>query len=404
MSADPLAAHPDGPSDAEPLGLSLATEDDSIHAGPPDPVALRRADIDAKQATLGRVLAELGCEGAVLFMPAHVAWFCGGFNTRGLIADTERPGIYTNGRQRWLLCANTDSQRLFDEEIDRLGFQLKEWQWATGRAALLGELVAGKKVAADRPFPGMPLVNDRLRTELRPLTAAERERYLALGKLVAHAVEATARTMARGQTEEEVAGQVAHRLYHHGVDAESVSVTADDRSRKYRRAGSAPAPVKTSCVVQAIGTRDGLYATAGRTVSFGPPGDELRKEYDAACRLSVAYRALSVPGGTVGAAGDAGRRLMADTPFEFEWRESQPGYGAGWFAAEELRRMGQDEKFVPDQAVVWQARVGAAALVDTVLVTDAGAEPVTPPVDWPYKRARVQNRPFDVPDLLVRTD
>ena len=91
-------------------------------------------------------------------MPAHVAWFTGGMNVRGLIADTERPGVYTNGRQRWLLCcSNVDTQRLFDEELDGLGFQLKEWQWATGRAVLLGELVAGKKFATDRPFPNMPL-------------------------------------------------------------------------------------------------------------------------------------------------------------------------------------------------------------------------------------------------------
>src|SRR5581483_7144967 len=358
MSSDPIELKP--PEDSTAVVEALPAE--SL-----DPVTARRLDVDAKQAAVGRILEELGCEAAILFMPAHVAWFCGGVNVRGLIADAERPGVYTTGRARWLVCANADTQRLFDEELDRLGFQLKEWQWPVGRAVLLGELVAGKKVAADRPFPGLQPVNERLRPELRALAPSDRAKYLALGRTVVHAVEATARTMARGQTEEEVAGQVAHRLYHRGAEADAISVTA-----------------------------------ASRTVCFGRPPDDFRTEHDTACRLSAVYRSLSVSGGTIGSAAEAGRWLTADTPFEYEWRQSPPGYGTGWFAAEELRRAGQEEKFVANQAVVWQARVGAAAVVDTVLVSDAGPVPVTPPEGWPFKRVRVQDRTCDVPDLLVR--
>ncbi len=393
MSSDPIELKP--PEDSTAVVEALPAE--SL-----DPVTARRLDVDAKQAAVGRILEELGCEAAILFMPAHVAWFCGGVNVRGLIADAERPGVYTTGRARWLVCANADTQRLFDEELDRLGFQLKEWQWPVGRAVLLGELVAGKKVAADRPFPGLQPVNERLRPELRALAPSDRAKYLALGRTVVHAVEATARTMARGQTEEEVAGQVAHRLYHRGAEADAISVTADGRGAKYRRAGFTAAPAHSTCVIQATGTRDGLYVTASRTVCFGRPPDDFRTEHDTACRLSAVYRSLSVSGGTIGSAAEAGRWLTADTPFEYEWRQSPPGYGTGWFAAEELRRAGQEEKFVANQAVVWQARVGAAAVVDTVLVSDAGPVPVTPPEGWPFKRVRVQDRTCDVPDLLVR--
>src|SRR5262245_1532434 len=121
MSTDNLLPVPD---DATATAENGPPGGDGVFAeGPPpavaepdDPIARRRADIDAKQAVVGRVLAELECEAAILFMPAHVAWFCGGVNVRGLIADAERPGIYTTGRGRWLVCANADTQRLFDEE------------------------------------------------------------------------------------------------------------------------------------------------------------------------------------------------------------------------------------------------------------------------------------------------
>jgi hypothetical protein len=39
-----------------------------------------------------------------------------------------------------------------------------------------------------------------------------------------------------------------------------------------------------------------------------------------------------------------------------------------------------------------------------VLVSDAGAEAITKPLDWPYKRVKLENRAFDVPDLLQRDE
>ena len=83
-------------------------------------------------------------------------------------------------------------------------------------------------------------------------------------------------------------------------------------------------------------------------------------------------------------------------------RFSQPGYGTGRFAAEELRRAGQDEKFTEGQALVWQPRVGPAAVVDTVIVRADGGEPITPPADWPFKRVLIRGKSFDIPDILIQ--
>lgn len=367
-----------------------------------DPIAARRADIETKLELVAGVLAQMKCEAAVLLMPAHVAWVTSGLTARGLIADSERPGVYTNGRQRWLLCSNVDTQRLFDEELDQLGFQLKEWAWAGGRSELLFNITAGRTVAADRPFPNVPMLNDRLRPLLRALTPYERARYRDLGADVAHAVEATARTMSGTETEQEVAGQLGHRLLRHGIEPAALSVVADARGAKFRRAGFTSAPVVTTCTIQATGQREGLFVTAARAVSFGPPPDEFRAAHDLAVKLTAVYRALAQPGAGVSGLAEAAGALLANTPYEFDARLSQPGYGAGRFPAEELRRTGLDEPLVAGQAVVWQPRVGPAACADTVLVTDGAPDPVTPPTDWPFKRVTVRGVTSDVPDLLVR--
>ena len=305
-------------------------------------------------------------------MPAHVAWFTGGLNVRGLIADTERPGVYTNGRQRWLVCSNVDTQRLFDEELDRLGFQLKEWQWATGRAVLLGELVAGKKVAADRPFPNMPLVNDRLRPELRPLAGVRAGAVPRPGPVVAHAVEATARNIGRGRDRggDRRAGGAPAVPPRGGGGGRQRDGRRPGR-RKFRRAGfTAAAGRARTCVIQATGTRDGLYVTARRTVCFGPP--ERRRSARSTTRrvrLAAVYRSLS-PAGRVDRVGGGGgpvadgrhavRVRLAAQPAGLRGR-AVPGRGAA---------AGRPGRAVRGRTrpVVWQARVGPAAVVDTVLV------------------------------------
>lgn len=373
-------------------------------SAPEEPLAARRADIEAKQDLVAGVLAEMECEAVILLMPAHVTWFTAGLNVRGLIADSERPGVYTNGRQRWLLCSNVDTQRLFDEELDRLGFQLKEWAWDGGRSELLYHITVGRTVAADRPFPNVPMANDRLRPLVRVLSPTERARYHHLGEAVREAVEATARTVRRGDSEEEVAGQLGHRLLHRGIEPAVLSVVADDRGARFRRTGFTAAPIARTCTIQATGQRDGLFATAGRTVCFGPPPDEFRTAHDLALKLAAIYRSHTRPLATVAPAADATGALLAGTPYEFDARLSQPGYGAGRFAAEELRRAGADEPLAAGQAVVWQPRVGPAACADTVLVTETGCEPVTPPGEWPFKRVTVRGTVHDVPDLLVRSE
>lgn len=368
----------------------------------PERIAARRADINAKQEQIGHLLEELGCEAALLLLPQHVAWFTSGLTARGLVADNERPGIYTNGRQRWLVASNVDSQRLFDEDLDQLGFQLKEWSWGHGRSDLLHSIVAGRKLACDRPITNMTIINDKIRPLMKSATPYERSDLEALGKLVVHAVEATARGMKPGDTEEEAAGQIGHRLLHHGAEPVAIDVTADDRGRKYRRAGFTNTPAKSHCFLQATATQNGLYVTAGRMVCFNPPDEKLRSEYDHAGRIAAAFRALSRPGETISSAVAAEVKLLAGTEYEFEDRLSPPVHGCGRLPADELRRSGSDEPFADAQPIVWQARVGAVAVVDTVLVGEAGPTLLTPAEDWPIKRIRIAEQTHDVPDMLVR--
>ena len=370
-------------------------------AAPPTP-AERRAAIDAKQAQLAEAFGQLGCEAALLVLPAHAAWFTAGAEVRGLIAESERPALYVTPLNRWLVASALDAARLFEEELDQLGFQLKEWQWASGRAVLLGELTAGRKVAADRPFPNLPLLNDKLRTLIRPLTPIDLHPMRRAASAVVHALEATARTCAADSTEAELAGQVAHRLLRAGAEATSVTVQGNGRDSRYGRAGFADRPAGPFVRLQATASVGGVHATASRSACFGPVPAELAQGYDLAVKQAAFHLAHSKPGKTVTSVSLTARTVTAGTDAEFSWRDTQPCYGTGYVCAEELRRAGADEPFLEGQALVWLARVGGAAVVDTALVTSDGGRVLTAPEDWPFRRVNLAGAKYDVPDILVR--
>jgi Xaa-Pro aminopeptidase len=370
--------------------LTLGTESD------------RRADVDAKQAQMAALLQEAGCEGLLILDPDNFAWLTSGATPRGNLDPAEHPALYFSPDQRWLIASNVDTQRLFDEEMDGLGFQLKEWPWHWGRDKLLNDLCQGRRLACDLPLGERTPVGDRLRPFRRVMTTYEKACYRALGAIVSHALEATCRTMAGGETERELAGQLSHRLMHRGVLPVHVGVAGDGRSRLYRQFGFTSLVIRSSAVLTVTARKYGLTATACRSVCFGAPDPELRKEQDAVCKVGATYLASTWPDAVPREVLGAARRVYQLSEFEHDWALCPQGHVTGRAVVELPLTPTTEDLFQDGWAVTWRSSAGAALGCDTVLVTDKGPEVVTPHENWPLKRIRIQGADFMRPDLLQR--
>jgi Xaa-Pro aminopeptidase len=363
--------------------------------------AERRAEIEAKQERVAELLAEARADGLLLIDPANIAWLAGASLNHGITDAAEWPALYLVSNQRWLVCGSTDTQRLFDAHLDGLGFQLKEWPWHWGRDRLLTDLCQNRRVASDRLLAGCVPVGPTLRRIRCALTPEEQGRLRDLGARLAHALEATSRHLEPGQTEDEVAGQLAHRLLHRGVQPVALSVAGDGRVGCHRRPGVAGAAVRQWCVVAATAARSGLHATAARTVWLGPIDPAVRTEFDAACRTLAALAAASTPGTPAAAAVEAGRRVAHLGGHDDAWLSGPPGHVTGWQPVERPLAPTSSLTLEANWAVTWQAGVGPALCCDTYLVA-APPACVTPVESWPVKRVHVQNMVVDVPDILER--
>jgi Xaa-Pro aminopeptidase len=362
----------------------------------------RRADIEAKMTQVATLMQESSCDGLLILDQDNVAWITSGASSRGILDPGELPGIYCNGEARWLLCANVDSQRFFDEELDGLGFQLKEWPYHWGRDQLIADLCQNRRVACDQSYGDCPIVADPVRQLRRRLTTYEQACMTAVGNLVSHAIEATCRTMDRGLSEREIAAQVSHRMLHRGVQPVQVSVAAEGRSRTYRQHGFTGALFNTYGVVSATGRKYGLNATATRAVHFGEVNADFRKEHNSVCKVQATYLASTWSDAVPREILTAGRRIYLVNGFEHEWVLAPQGFITGRSAVELPLLPRTEELFQTGWAVTWTASAGAARAGDTYLISDKGPKLVTPTESWPLKRIKVQGGDFVHPDILQR--
>ncbi|MFO0866164.1 MAG: M24 family metallopeptidase [Gemmataceae bacterium] len=363
----------------------------------------RRADVDAKHGIITDLLKEHGCDGLLVLDPANFSWLTAGGVSRGVLDHESMPGLFFSQDGRWLLSSNVDSQRLFDEEIDGLGFQLKEWPWHLGRAQLVNDLVSGRNLACDTPIGESKLVGDRLAVLRRSMTDYDKSCYRALGQIVSHAVEAAGRTLMQGDTEREIAGQLSHRLLHRGATPVALTISADSRSRYYRQGSFTSTTVKNSCVLSVTARKYGLCATASRTVSFGPPENQIRREHDAACKVNATYVASSWPDSVPRQILASGlRHLSTHRRQMLMWYLASQGYVTGRQPVEWTFLPAHEDLLQPTWAVTWNVTVGAAVSCDTFLISDDGPRAITTAESWPLKRIRIQGAEFVRPDILVR--
>lgn len=366
----------------------------------------RLEDVDRKHRQLADLIAVWECDGCLLRDPANINWFTSGMS-RPLGAEHRSLALYISHDARAVLCDNTESLELFDQELGGLGFSLKQRPWFEPREMLLDEISRNRRLLLDAPLrlaeEGLvrPGIFGELRCQLSPV---ERERLRRLGTRVAHAVEATARTLIAGQSENEIVGQLAHRLLRQNVQPVRLRVIGDGRLGHYRQWERSAAPCTRWAIVSACGMADGLHVTATRTVVFeGVTGmDGVLAQYEQLGLVAATARFFSRRGEVFGDIWKRVRRIYEKQDLPNEWLYADQVDMIGYRPLEESLLPDSVQPLEEHTVLHWHPSVGGCLLGDTMLVTDSEPEVVTPPTDWPVMTIEVRGNPVRIPDLLMR--
>ena len=170
----------------------------------------------------------------------------------------------------------------------------------------------------------------------------------------------------------------------------------------YRHCGFTSAAIRTYAVLSATVRKYGLCTTASRSVCFGEPEAQVRKDHDAACKVSATYVASSWPDAVPKQILATGRRVYLVSGAEHEWLLSPQGFVTGRAPVEINLTPQTEDLFHAGWAVTWRGSAGSGLSCDTLLVNEDGPRTVTAAENWPLKRIRISGAEFVRPDLLIR--
>jgi len=338
--------------------------------------------------------------------PNGFAWLTRGSN----VVDRAAPGGVAaagyDGTRVAVVTDNIEAGRLREEELPD-GVAVDTFDW---HADSLADAVADRSpapAAADFDVPGMERIEA---SSLRqPLTEGDVERYRALGRTVADALEAVCRSAAPDDTERAVAADLRGRLAAEGVDTPVALVGGETRAQQYRHFTPQDVPLGGYAVASVTAERDGLFASATRTVAFDPP-EWLDDRHAAAARVEAtalaATRAAGHDGGTAGDVFDAIREAYEESGHPGEWRNHHQGGAAGFAGREWVATPGAAAPVRLPMAYAWNPTVRGAKSEGTVLVDGEGYEPLTgvggSADAWPTLTARAigYDETFERPAVL----
>ncbi len=361
----------------------------------------RMSEIATRHQRVANFLRQEKYAALLIQQPSNFAWLtAGACNERG--GSTGRTGsIFVTPDARVLVCSNADTAQFFETEVSNMGFQLKERPWFEPRNVMVADLCRGRRVASDSGFSGTTDVSPRLLEMRLPLSDFDTARIRDAGKLLTHAIEATARGLTVGRTEAEIAGELSHRLFKHGLHPERLQVLADGRGRRFRRWTYDQSPVQRYCTISAVASAHGLMVGAARTVCWESAPADLLKAFEPAALISAAGIYFSQPDWELFEVWNRVHRLYEKT-----------GAGSEWQLADQADIIEYEFGAIPvvpsseyrlsaGTPLYWHPSVGPVQMGDTVLVTKRGTEILTASADWPVVPIAVKGTNVAVPAILV---
>lgn len=363
----------------------------------------RRADdVAEKQKRVAEFLTTHNFDALLLQRPENIAWMTAGADVTRAGSSETTASVFMTPDARLVIANNVDSPQLFERELYGLGFQLKERPWQRPRGELVEDLCRGRRVASDCGFPSTIQVDDKLSALRLPLTSLECERMRQLGRIVVHAVEATAMSFGRGQTEAEIAGEVAHRLIKRTVVPGRIQVCADGRGSRFRHWSYGDTAVKDYVQISCVARRWGLNVGVTRTVAFEQMPEDLRVAHQKSVLMHATGMFFSKAEMASGDLWAKVRRIYEKFGLPNEWLLADQAEVVG-YKLQEWNLVSEPERILTAPIpVFWHPSIGPSTAGDTILVTKNGTELLTPIRNWPRITVHVRNSPVQCADVLIR--
>jgi Xaa-Pro aminopeptidase len=372
-------------------------------------------ELQLKQSRLNAFLDRHGLDGVYLQRRNNFAWITGGRDNHILNASPAGVAaiLATKDGKRVCFTNTIEGPRFAGEELAGLGIDVVAYLWHDPAAAnkMLGEVIAGRRIAADVNDIGefnhmatgmskLPGDFDQLRWAL---TDGEIARYRDGGRRASMAMEKTCSALRPGMSEHEIAGVLDHEVHATGCNPVVTLVAVDDRIRMFRH----PIPTNTKLSRHAMlvtcADLGGLISNLTRFVHFGPLPDDLKKRHQAVANVDATINFATTPGRTLGELFGVIAKAYSDNGFPGEEKLHHQGGSTGYNGRDVFAEPHTGVKVLDRQAFAWNPSITGTKSEDTIIVLGNKIEVLTAASkDWPKVTGRTPDgRTLERADMLV---
>lgn len=340
-------------------------------------------EFQTKQERIRALLAKHALDALLLQRVSSFAWAtCGASSYVNTAVSFTGTVLLITPTHRYLIANNIEAPRLEREE--RLGaqgwdLQVRDWH----AASALGELTRRLKIGTDMPHPTALDLSDEIARLRARLTPEEGDRFRALGRLSADAMNSAARAAAPGQTEFEIAARLSQEVQARGAQPIVNLIATDERVFSFRH----PLPTAKRLeryLMLVLGTRKwGLTCSITRLVHFGKLPAEIQRKANAVAHVDAVFIAHTRPGRTLAEVFSAASLAYVENGFPDEWNLHHQGGAAGYEPREFLATPSSQDIVQSGQAFAWNPSITGAKSEDTLLVGNEENELLTAVEDWP---------------------
>jgi antitoxin VapB len=358
-------------------------------------------EFNQKQDRIQALLAKHELDALLLQRVSSFAWAtCGAASYVNTATTNGEAVLLITSSDRRLITNNIEATRLEQEEkLTAQGWEFHVAPWHETQDAV-AQLAQGLRLGADGLYPGATDLSADLARLRANLTPEEGERFRALSRLCAEAMDRAARAVRPGQTEYQIAGLLAHAAESQGVQSIVNLIATDERIFSFRHPLPTDKQLERYAMLVLCGRRWGLVCSLTRFVHFGHLPDDLRRKAEAVAQIDAMFIAATRPGQTLGQIFQRATAAYAETGFPDEWHLHHQGGSAGYEPREYVATPGSTDIVTVGQAYAWNPSITGTKSEDTILVGETGNEVLTAIKDWPTLPATVSGQRLARPAIL----
>lgn len=361
-----------------------------------------KEELEIKETRIRNLLEKKNLSGILLSKQTNFLWFTGG-RRNDVIKNDDVSLVYLfiTRDSKYLIATKSDANRVMDEELKGLGFELVLYNWydqsVLDALKRIGDI---DRIGCDYYCRDFLYVEEEL-VDLRiNLTDFEVERVKKLCREYTELLTDFCLNLKPNLTEREVAADLSLYCLKCNISPLILMVGSDERIFEYRHPVATNKRIKKYVLIATVVERGGLNVSISRSIYFGKVPQELRDKQKAVNFIESNYYYYSVPGIRLKELFGIGKKLYLEMGYPDEWRNHTQGGIAGYKSREYLVSSNSEIVLNNNNVMGWNPTIRGVKAEDFILVQRDGAEQLSIDGRWPCTEINIKDRKFFKPEIL----